>query len=113
MPMKAFGRRHVGTRRTVPRVSRLGTLLAASATAAVAVSAFAVAPANAATLEPADTGPGPVGRTAAPTPKPAPGNHRMVDLPTAPSSSTIQKWQAGSPYSAIGVYVDVASSYDN
>ncbi|GAA1965016.1 hypothetical protein GCM10009798_26580 [Nocardioides panacihumi] len=94
-------------------MSRLGSFAGATVAAALAVTVLAAGPAEAARLGPIDTGPGPVGRAAGPTPSPAAGHHLMVDMATAPSSSTMQEWQAKSPYSAIGVYVDVNPSYDN
>lgn len=92
---------------------RLGSLVGASVAAAVAVTAFAAGPADAARMGPSDTGPAPVGREAGPTPSPAAGHHLMVDMATAPSSSTVQDWQQSSPYDAVAVYVDVTSSSDN
>ena len=50
---------------------------------------------------------------AAGPPAPAPGTHLMMDTASAPSLGTIQAWQAKSPYSAIGVYIDVDKGVDN
>ncbi|MFT4289227.1 glycoside hydrolase domain-containing protein [Nocardioides sp.] len=50
---------------------------------------------------------------AAATPTPAPGHHLMMDAASAPTLASMAKWQASSPYSAIGVYVPVAAGTDN
>lgn len=101
-------------RRRVPGVSRLGLLAGATVASALTVAVLAGGPASAAfPAAPSDTGPGPVGRAAGPTPTPARGHHLMMDTATAPSSSVMQRWQASSPYRAIGVYVDVTGRYDN
>ena len=50
---------------------------------------------------------------AAGPPAPAPGTHLMMDTASAPSLSTVHAWQAKSPYSAIGVYIDVDKGVDN
>ena len=95
-------------------MSRLGLLASATVALALTVTVLTGGPASAAfPAAPSDTGPGPVGRAAGRTPAPARGHHLMMDTATAPSSSTISQWQATSPYSAVGVYVDVADRYDN
>lgn len=50
---------------------------------------------------------------AAGPPAPAPGAHLMMDTASAPSLATVQAWQAKSPYSAIGVYIDVDTDVDD
>lgn len=50
---------------------------------------------------------------AAGTPAPAPGTHLMMDTASAPPLSTVQTWQASSPFSAIGVYIPVAPAMDD
>jgi len=46
-------------------------------------------------------------------PSPAPGTHLMLDAASAPSLSTVQRWQQASPYSAIAVYLPVNLRVDN
>lgn len=55
---------------------------------------------------------GPAAYAAGP-PAPAPGTHLMMDTASAPALSTVQSWQAASPYSAIGVYLPVSLAVDN
>lgn len=76
---------------------RLLPTLAAALTAAVSLSLVAAGPAQ------AKDGP----------PAPAPGTHLMLDIASAPPLSTIQAWQATSPYSAIAVYIPVDASVDD
>jgi hypothetical protein len=72
-------------------------MLAAALAAAVSLSLVAAGPAQ------AKGGP----------PAPAPGTHLMLDIASAPSLSTIQAWQATSPYAAIAVYIPVDASVDD
>lgn len=76
---------------------RLLPTLSAALTAAVGLSLVAAGPAQ------AKAGP----------PAPAPGTHLMMDARSAPALSTMASWQQSSPYSAIGVYIPVASSMDD
>jgi hypothetical protein len=76
---------------------RLLPTLAAALATAVSLSLVAAGPAQ------AKDGP----------PAPAPGTHLMLDIASAPPLSTIQAWQATSPYAAIAVYIPVDSSVDD
>jgi hypothetical protein len=46
-------------------------------------------------------------------PPPAPGTHLMMDAASAPSLAKMRVWQRKSPYSAIGVYIDVDPAVDD